>query len=193
MNFSESYWDNRYKEGSTGWNIGHISNPLKAYFDQLTDPSISILIPGAGNAYEAEYLFNNGFQNVTILDISETALSNFQKRVSHFPKERLIHKDFFEFQGDFDLIIEQTFFCALAPSLRRNYAQKMSELLTPKGKLVGLLFEFPLTEEGPPFGGNSNEYASYFDPYFKIEILEPCFNSIPPRAGKELFVKLSKE
>ena len=193
MNFSESYWDNRYKEGSTGWNIGHISNPLKAYFDQLTDPSISILIPGAGNAYEAEYLFNSGFQNVTILDISETALSNFQKRVPHFPKERLIHKDFFEFQGHFDLIIEQTFFCALTPTLRRKYAQKMSELLTQKGKLVGLLFEFPLTEEGPPFGGDSNEYISYFNPYFKIEILEPCFNSIPPRAGKELFVKLLKE
>ena len=67
--FDESYWDNRYKEGNTGWDIGTISTPLKEYFNQLKDTSLKILIPGGGNAYEAEYLYKKGFKNVTIVDI----------------------------------------------------------------------------------------------------------------------------
>jgi len=57
-----NYWENRYQNQQTGWDIGEISSPLKAYIDQLEDKSIKILIPGAGNAYEAEYLFLNGFK-----------------------------------------------------------------------------------------------------------------------------------
>ncbi len=193
MEFDETYWDNRYKNGTTGWDIGHISTPLKTYFDQLEDRSLQILIPGGGNSYEAQYLFEKGFQNVFVLDLSETALSNIQKRMPSFPKEQLIHQNFFDFEGSFDLIIEQTFFCALHPSLRKAYAEKMHQLLQPKGKLVGLLFDFPLTEEGPPFGGSLQEYDSYFSPLFKIDLLERAYNSIPPRAGKELFLKLLKK
>ncbi|MAO09120.1 MAG: SAM-dependent methyltransferase [Alteromonas sp.] len=193
MEFDETYWDNRYKNGTTGWDIGHISTPLKTYFDQLEDRSLQILIPGGGNSYEAQYLFEKGFQNVFVLDLSETALSNIQKRMPSFPKEQLIHQNFFDFEGSFDLIIEQTFFCALHPSLRKAYAEKMHQLLQPNGKLVGLLFDFPLTEEGPPFGGSLQEYDSYFSPLFKIDLLERAYNSIPPRAGKELFLKLLKK
>lgn len=191
--FDESYWDNRYKEGSIGWDIGTVSNPLKEYFDQVKDTSLKILIPGGGNAYEAEYLFQKEFKNVTILDISETALRNVQKRIPNFPKSQLIHQDFFEFEGTFDLIIEQTFFCALDPVLRKEYAKKMHSLLNPNGKIVGLLFDFPLTSDGPPFGGSKEEYIPYFKPYFNIEILEGCYNSIQPRANRELFIKLVKK
>jgi thiopurine S-methyltransferase len=113
--------------------------------------------------------------------------------VPNFPNSQLIHQDFFAFQGTFDLIIEQTFFCALDPSLRKEYAKKMHSLLKSNGKLVGLLFDFPLAEEGPPFGGSKEEYLSYFKPYFSIEILESSYNSIPPRAGRELFIKLIKK
>jgi len=63
-----------------GWDIGYPSTPIKEYADQLTDKSIQILIPGAGNAYEAEYLWKQGFSNVHILDISEIPLKEFKKR-----------------------------------------------------------------------------------------------------------------
>ncbi|MEZ4857287.1 MAG: SAM-dependent methyltransferase [Flavobacteriaceae bacterium] len=193
MMLDETYWDTRYKNGTTGWDIGYISSPLKAYIDQLNDYTQKILIPGGGNSYEAEYLYNKGFKNVFILDISETALLNVQKRMPAFPKTQLIHQDFFHFEGTFDLILEQTFFCAINPSLRKHYATKMNTLLQPKGKLVGLLFDFPLTEEGPPFGGSKKEYLTYFEPYFEIEKIDSCYNSIPQRAGKELFFKFLKK
>ncbi len=189
----EDFWDNRYKSQNTGWDIGKISTPLKTYFDQLTDKSLKILIPGGGNSYEAEYLFNQGFKNVFVIDISLTALSNLQKRIPKFPKNQLIHSNFFELNDSFDLIIEQTFFCAIPPKQRSNYALKTSELLKSKGKLVGLLFNVPLYDDRPPFGGNKDEYCFCFKPYFKIEIIELSYNSILSRKNHELFIKFIKK
>jgi methyl halide transferase len=191
-NTTENYWSNRYKDQTTGWDIGYPSTPLKEYIDQLTDKNIRILIPGAGNAYEAEYLLKKGFANVYVMDISKIPLDNFAARNPGFPKEQLIEADFFEHQGTYDLIVEQTFFCSFEPtkSNRENYAKQMHQLLKPKGKLVGVWFDIPLVEgnmDKRPFGGTKEEYESYLRPYFKIKIFETCYNSIAPRAGQELF------
>jgi methyl halide transferase len=193
MDLTETFWDNRYKTKVTGWDLGKISTPLKTYFDQLTDKNLKILIPGGGNSYEAEYLNKKGFKNVYVVDLSKTALKNVKKRVPSFPESHLIHNDFFKLSMAFDLIIEQTFFCALHPSLRSDYAKKMAELLTKNGKLVGLFFNVPLYQDHPPFGGNKKEYLGYFKPSFNIEIMDKCYNSNESRKGEELFVKLIKK
>jgi thiopurine S-methyltransferase len=117
MNFDTSFWDNRYKKNDIGWDLGEVSPPLKEYFNQLKNKDLKILIPGGGNSYEAEYLFNKGFRNIFIVDLSITALNNFAKRVPGFPKKNLLNSDFFDINFTFDLIIEQTFFCALNPNL----------------------------------------------------------------------------
>jgi thiopurine S-methyltransferase len=189
MKNEEQYWSNRYEEEKTGWDIGYPSTPLKEYIDQIENKELRILIPGAGNAYEAEYLFEQGFNNVYVLDISKNPLEAFQKRVPNFPEENLIHASFFEFEGQFDLIIEQTFFCAIDPSPdnRKAYAKKVNELLNPNGKLVGLWFTHSLDKGGPPHGGTKKEYESYLNAYLETKIFEPCHNSIKPRGGKELF------
>lgn len=189
----KEYWIERYQNQQTGWDIGYVSTPLKEYIDQLVDKRMKILIPGAGNAYEAEYLFTQGFKNVYVLDISEAPLEAFSARNPTFPKGQLILGNFFDLEGTFDLILEQTFFCALTPKLRGDYALKMHQLLKPKGKLVGLLFDFPLTEKGPPFGGDSDEYRAHFTSYFEVLTLERSYNSIKPRVGKELFFRLQKK
>ena len=129
MNLDKEYWSIRYQENQTSWDVGEITTPLKNYFDQLTNKDLKILIPGAGNGYEVEYLFNNGFTNVTVIDLSELPLQNLLTRIPEFPKEKLICGDFFAHTGKYDLIVEQTFFCALDPSMRSDYAKKMQELL----------------------------------------------------------------
>jgi thiopurine S-methyltransferase len=188
---AEHYWTERYIEQQTGWDVGHPTTPLKTYIDQLENKALKILIPGAGNAYEAEYLFKNGFKNVHVLDISKKPLEHFKKRVPDFPLSQLIHADFFKHQEFYDLILEQTFFCAFPPSKenREQYASKMNQLLNKHGKLAGLWFNFPLSEdiENPPFGGSKEEYLNYFQPYFKIKSFKSCYNSIEPRKGRELF------
>lgn len=193
MNLSESFWDHRYQNNDIAWDLGEVSPPLKAYFDQLTTKDLRILIPGGGNSYEAEYLHHHGFKNVFVADISKTALSNIKKRVPSFPSSHLIHENFFDLEMSFDLIIEQTFFCAINPELRPTYAAKAFELLKPKGKIVGLLFDAPLNDDTPPFGGSKSEYLEYFKEGFQIAIMEEAYNSHPTRAGRELFIKLEKE
>ena len=193
INLSEEFWDNRYQSNETGWDIGRVSRPLQMYIDQLTNKKLKILIPGAGNAYEAEYLWQNGFKNVYVVDLSKTALKNIKSRLPEISSNQLIHGDFFDLEDSFDLILEQTFFCALNPNLRSNYASKMHELLNSDGKLVGLLFNDQLNRTHPPFGGSKSEYIKYFEPYFKLEIIEACHNSIESRLGRELFLKLVKK
>ncbi len=185
------FWTAKYKNQETGWDLGQVSPPLKAYFDQLEDKDLKILIPGGGNAYEAEYLHGNGFKKVYVADLSETPLLNLKRRVPSFPDHHLLHTDFFELKDRFDLIFEQTFFCALNPNLRSKYAENMSQLLKPSGHLVGLLFDATLNNDKPPFGGNKKEYKVLFSKYFNLEIMETCYNSIKPRLGNELFIKLS--
>ncbi|WKB81337.1 SAM-dependent methyltransferase [Cellulophaga lytica] len=193
MNLTEDYWDNRYKKSDIGWDIGEISTPLKNYFDQLKNKETRILIPGGGNSYEAEYLHNNNFKNIYVVDVSKTALNNFSTRVPSFPKEHLLHSNFFDLDIKFDLIIEQTFFCAINPNLRSKYVLKAYNLLNTNGKVAGLLFNLPLNDNEPPFGGSKEEYLTYFTPYFKIKTMEEAYNSIKPRAGKELFYIITKK
>ncbi|WP_026755339.1 methyltransferase domain-containing protein [Sediminibacter sp. Hel_I_10] len=191
---SAHYWEQRYQSGDIGWDLGTISTPLKTYIDQLKDPSLSILIPGGGNAYEAEYLHRQGFKNVHVVDVSKTALDNVSKRFTEFPKDQLWHANFFDLSLElkFDLVLEQTFFCALDPKLRLDYVSQMHQLLKPKGKIVGVLFNLPLHKDRPPFGGNEEEYKRLFENKFEIDVMSPCYNSEEGRKGKELFIKLLK-
>ena len=191
--FNKDFWTQRYQNNETGWDLGAPSTPLKEYIDQLDNKFLSILIPGAGNAYEAEYLFNKGFKNITVIDISSEPLKNIQKRLPDFPKENLIHTDFFEHKNQYDLILEQTFFCALHPLLRRNYVEQIHKILKPKGKLVGVIFTEPLNTEMPPFAATKEEYIAYFSTKFNFKIFENCYNSIKPRAGRELFINFEKK
>ncbi len=186
----DRYWTERYAEKKTGWDIGKPSTPLKEYIDQITDKSIRILIPGCGNAYEAEYLVQKGFTKLTLIDISELLVNNLRLKFSG-KTIRILHEDFFLHEDKYDLILEQTFFCALHPSQRIDYSRKMQDLLLPKGKLAGVLFNTEF-EGGPPFGGNKEEYIKLFSPYFSTVKIDECYNSIEPRKGTEVFIILEK-
>ncbi len=188
---NKAYWEQRYADKNTGWDVGYATTPIKTYIDQLTHKELKILIPGAGNGHEAAYLHSQGFTNITVVDIAEQPIQNLLERVPDFPKSKVKVMDFFDLKGSFDLILEHTFFCALPTDFRANYVQKMFDLLEPNGKLVGLLFDIPLTENSPPFGGNETLYRQLFSSHFQIDILETAHNSIKPRKERELFFKFS--
>lgn len=185
--FDKNYWEERYQKQQTQWDAGEITTPIKEYVDQIADKATQILIPGAGNAHELEYLVSQNFTDVTVIDIALQPLQNISKKIPAYPTSKLIHQDFFQHNQKYDLIIEQTFFCALNPKLRAKYVLKMKELLKPNGKIVGLLFNMDFNNPEPPFGGSVLEYQKLFSPYFNIKVLDPAYNSIKPREGKELF------
>lgn len=187
------YWTERYQNSQTQWDIGFASPAIIDFVKENFDFDTKILIPGAGNAYEVEVLFNLGFKNVFLLDFSELPIQNFLNRNPNFPIEQILMEDFFEHNASYDLIIEQTFFCAIDRNLRGEYARKMHALLTTKGILAGLWFAREFTHDGPPFGGNWEEYEPYFAPYFKTLTCEICNKSIKPRLGNEYFIRFEKQ
>lgn len=190
------FWEKRYEAGEIQWDIGYISTPIHDYIDNLiakgVDKNSHILIPGAGNAYEAEHLHEEGFTNVIVVDFAAEALARLANKYPDFPREHLVQADFFTLSPEtyqFDYVIEQTFFCAIDPSRREDYAKHMQALLKPTGELFGVLFDQDF-KQSPPFGGHLAEYQALFTRYFTIKTMEPCYNSIPPRQGSELFVRL---
>lgn len=202
QNLNSEFWTERYKEGSMGWDIGYPSTPIKEYIDRIenkpgrpchSDGELKILVPGAGNAYEVEYLWNNGFKNVFLLDYSSFPLENFKKRNPTFPENQMLLMNFFDLKETFDLVFEQTFFCAIDRNLRPQYAKHMHEIIKPGGKLVGVLFASEFDKPGPAFGGTKEEYLPYFEPYFEIKHFDICKNSIPQRLGNELFIELERK
>lgn len=183
------YWEQRYQNNDTPWDIGYPSPAFVNFMEGVDYKLKSILIPGAGNSYEAQWLIDHGATNVTIVDISNSIINRLKKKFEGNNAIKIINIDFFDLEGQYDFIFEQTFFCALDPSYRANYVRKMSSLLSEKGMLFGLLFNKVFEKSGPPFGGNINEYFELFATtfvYFEVDYL-PI--SIPPRINSEIFFK----
>jgi methyl halide transferase len=185
------FWKKRYEDKQTGWNIGFASTPIVEYCSQLQDKEIKILIPGCGEGFEADFLFQEGFKNVYVLDFVSEALNRIQERNPNIPVTHFIEADFFTHEGEYDLILEQTLFCAIDPSNRERYIQRIHHLLKPNGKFVGVLFNRDF-EAGPPFGGSEKEYNELFRRYFSPFTIETCYNSIDARKGSEVFVNCMK-
>ncbi|MEO8513867.1 MAG: methyltransferase [Ignavibacteria bacterium] len=193
MENKADYWQSLWVEGATKWDMGHAAPPLAEFFDMLEDKDMKILIPGAGSGYEAEYLHNKGFRYVYIMDIATKPLENFKERVKDFPEGHLLCEDFFKHKGQYDLIVEHTFFIAIEPKLRGEYVKKMHELLRPGGHLTGLLiFSNEPSLTGPPYLDTQEVYRKHFEGAFEIKKFEMAQNSIKPRAGREVFIDMVK-
>ncbi|WP_104000417.1 methyltransferase domain-containing protein [Flavobacterium urumqiense] len=186
-----AYWEAQYKAKATAWDLGKVSPPIQTYVDTIKNKNITVLIPGCGNSYEAEYLLDHGFTNITVIDIAPTLVADLKEKFKNNSNIQIVLGDFFEHQGEYDLIIEQTFLCALAPTMRQKYVWKMHQLLAGEGKLAGLLFNRTF-EVSPPFGGSKEEYKMLFAVAFDFLKMDVCTNSISPRANSELFFELKK-
>ena len=187
--FDDAYWSQRYQAHTDAWDMGMPSPPLTQYIDQLTNKNLRLLIPGCGNAYEAIYLLQQGFTNITLIDISHYLVHQLQQN-RLLQQARILHQNFFDHTETYDLILEQTFFCALHPSLRSDYAQHMQKLLSPTGRIAGVLFNCSFVSS-PPFGGNEAEYRQLFQPHFFIKCMAACYNSVTARKERELFFILT--
>lgn len=190
---SLNYWNSRWEKKETGWDIGYASPAIVNYLNLIENKNIAILIPGCGNAYEAEYLVENGFSNITLIDIAPLAVDNLKRKFAGNENIKILCEDFFEHQGKYDLVIEQTFFCAISTEKRQMYVEKMHNVLNENGKIVGLLFNKQFNNPFPPFGGSVVEYKELFTPFFDINVMEACNSSILPRKGNELFICFQKK
>lgn len=184
-------WNQRYLEENTPWDIGTAA-PALVHFLKSLDKDCRILIPGAGKSHEAIYLHQQGFTAVYVCDWAEQAFDHLKTQCPDFPKDHLLVADFFDLSIEVDLLLEQTFFCAIDPALRKAYMEKAHQLLAKEGRLAGLFWAQPFPFDGPPFGGTQEEYLTYFPGIFEVLQLAISPDSIGPRKDRELFIELKK-
>lgn len=191
VELSQTYWSTRYSSNQTGWDIGEANQYLIDIVQESYSKEAKILVPGAGNAHEVEALYKLGYTNVYALDWAKEPLIALKKRLPEIPDSQLLHESFFDHEGRYDVILEQTFFCALDPSLRKDYVNKTYDLLNDNGVVTGLLFDVK-DLPGPPFGGSIWEYSRLFSQRFEKSLFHRSYDSIKPREGRECFFKVEK-
>ena len=101
MKEDQKFWNNRYLKHETGWDAGGATPVIAQYTDRITDKNMAILIPGCGNAYEADYLLSKGFTNITVLDISDVVLQGVKEKLEarYGDNVSVLNEDFFDHTG----------------------------------------------------------------------------------------------
>jgi ubiquinone/menaquinone biosynthesis C-methylase UbiE len=162
-----------------------ISPLLAKLIEENKIPKGRALVPGCGRGYDVTALATKD-RYVLGLDISETAVKAARERRDALPEEACQHKpnadfqttSFFELDASsedkkFDFVYDYTFLCALDPSVRPQWAQKMAELVKREGELLTLVFPIrPPDEKGPPFAVSLELYRELLEPVgFRCEEL----------------------
>ena len=189
-------WNQAYIEEQTPWNMNAINPLFEKHTAQLIKQSgARFLIPGAGHGHEVSF-FESHSKNVTAFDLSPHAKEAFKKLYPHSSCDYRVG-DFFDHSAfrkneTFDVVVENYFFVALDPELRKKTIQHIHGLLKNKGLYAGVFF-MRASQEGPPFGLSEWELRAHIENYFTIKEWERSPYSHPRRSDMELWVVLEKK
>ncbi len=157
MNVAKSdYWENRYRQGQTGWDRAAVHPALLDWLDQgpeVFPPGARVAVPGCGHGYEVVELARRGFR-VTAIDFAREPMQRLEESLKEAGAEAaLVQQDLFEYRPEqpFDVIYEQTCLCAIDPARRKAYEAWAHENLKPGGSLLVLLMQTDDPQKGPPF------------------------------------------
>lgn len=157
-------WEARFRDNETPWERGDL-HPAIALWQQAgaLEAGRRIIVPGCGRSPEPAFFAGLGLE-VTAMDLSGTAIA-WQK--AHFDQLGLsghfVEGDSLAWTPDepVDLVHEQTFLCAIHPSLRTDYEAALRRWLKPGGQLLALFMQ---KDEmgGPPYGCSLDAMRSLF-------------------------------
>ena len=191
-------WDQRYREGRDGWELGATAPPLDAFLREDPRrplPPGEVLVPGCGRGHEAALLAELGFEAIG-LDLSGEALQEARRlHGADQPGLRWLQADLLDAaalrsaglaDGSLQGVVEHTCFCAIDPSRRSDYLAAVTRLLAPGGWLLGLFWCHTLPG-GPPFGSDPQQLADQLRRAGLIPLLwEPARGSRAERSGEWL-------
>ena len=157
-------WQRHYDENDLGWDLGQVAPPFVKLWEEGKLPLGKVLVPGCGRGHEVQFFAENGFA-VTAIDFSAGAVTYLKNALKERNLEgRVLHQDFFSLDdthdGVYDLVIEQTFFCAISPRQRQDYVLNVSRMLKPGGMLVGLFYHTD-KQGGPPYNTTREDIGAY--------------------------------
>lgn len=185
------FWDLLYQNKNVAWDL---KTPTPAFIDLLNSEYFfgrkKILISGCGYGYDAIEAAKKGF-DVTALDFSETAIQ-FARLLAQRENVYInfLIEDIFNlnemYSNSFEIIFDYVTYCAIDPQRRKEYARKISELLSPNGIFAIILFPIEKRVGGPPFAVDVDEASNIFSESLELILSTDKINSIKPRKGREL-------
>jgi SAM-dependent methyltransferase len=199
---SPAKWERDYQRGTAGWDMG---TPTPAFQRLLTEnnfPPGRLLNPGAGRGHDAREFARHGFE-VVALDFAKDAVHAMRDALTPGLKLEILQQDFFQLSpasiGTFDYFLEYTFYCAIDPARRDEYADQVARLLKPNGIYIALAFPLGAVSptfadgSGPPFIVNADELIARLHAHgFHIVRREFPPDSVKPRKGREELLILQK-
>jgi SAM-dependent methyltransferase len=191
-------WDERYRQGRDGWELGHPAPPLDVFLREdarAPQPPGLVLVPGCGRGHEAALLAELGFA-VAGLDVSSEAIQRARQLYGDDHEALRWHQaDLFDqtalaaaglTDASVQGVVEHTCFCAIDPAQREAYLQTVVRLLAPGGWLLGL-FWCHQRPGGPPWGSDADALAQQFSAAgLQQQLWEPARGSAPERDNEWL-------
>ncbi len=183
------YWENRYQENNTPWDLGQAAPAFISLFhsDNPPEPGRATVL-GCGRGYDALIFADHGF-DVIGFDFSASAIEDAQIIADKVGiSAKFIQRDIFElsaeFENYFDYVIEHTCFCAIDPQRRFDYVNVVNSILKPEGEMIAVFFTHN-RPGGPPYGIAPAQIKQYMDRSFETISLHPVINSVPKRIDEQ--------
>lgn len=163
-------WREHYENANTPWDLAEAHPELVRRLDagSLQPSGGSVLVPGCGTGEDARALARAGFV-VTALDRVGLLESQLQPFLAQHGG-RFVCTDGLAYRQVHDALFEHTFFCAIPPERRADYAEMAAACVRPGGHIYAIVFPIGKQphDQGPPFHMTSGAYAASlakdFDP-----------------------------
>jgi hypothetical protein len=183
----QSGWEHLYQVDYIPWDKGQVAPALAELIASGELPDGIAVVPGCGTGYDIAALASEN-RKVIGVEIAETAVARASKNIEGVKNAEIRLTDFFtlDLDGQVDLVYDYTFLCALPPSMRDQWADKIAALLKSGSTLVTLMFPLDVREGGPPFTLSVEIYKTLLEPRgFELTRLEENIRSFEARQGFE--------
>ncbi|KAL0382004.1 UNVERIFIED_CONTAM: putative thiol methyltransferase 2 [Sesamum calycinum] len=191
-------WDKCWEDGLTPWDLGSPTPVLVHLNDTGSLPKGRALVPGCGSGYDVVAIAS-AERHVVGVDLSDNAIKRATELSSRSPNAEhftFLKTDFFTWCPTqlFDLIFDYTFFCAIEPGLRSQWARKIRDLLKPDGELITLMFPVDDHEGGPPYKVSVADYEEVLHPLgLQATYIAENELAVAPRMSKHIETELKVE
>jgi SAM-dependent methyltransferase len=194
---SPSFWEENYRSGRTGWDLGMPTPVFQRLAESGEFPPGKMLVICAGRGYDARLFARLGFK-VTAVDFAEEAVQEMLALNEPETSMEVIQADLFDLpvfiKEEFDYILEYTCFCAIDPRRRAEYINSVTNLLKPGGIYIALAFPIGGRTGGPPFVVTPDELVDPLNEMgFELVTREIPDDSVPGREGIEELLILKKK